>query len=400
MSLQGAGAAWAGIGVVSLTDGSASVVPGSTLTVGQTITTGSDGRAHFMLTDGSAVTIGPNSAVTVEKYAYQPDSKTGELTLGVRQGTIRIVGGAISKTAAIDVRTPASTITLRGIAAITVDPSGGANASLLHGSTLRVTSQGVAQTVSRSGSQIVVPAGGPPRAPVLASADQLTSVHALDRRPAVQAPTPTSQSVDTALARSGLGLHNSGVAATPPPIAVRSPPTTTRPPSQHVAATQARQQLVASQQSAAGIAPTPARPAAIAPPIASPPAIVAATAPPKAAGTTASAGILTPTGSNTFTGSTTIGSASLRSTTGTGTLTSTSANVTLVGVIGGTFMPRAGGTVTLTGTNAYSGGTTISAGRLQIGSVAFSSPSAPGATGSVNIIGSASPPKAAPVTKP
>ena len=160
------GPAWARSGVIAVTDGTTSAVQGADLQAGQRITTGADGRAHLMFVDGSAVTVGPNSALRIDSYAYDPASKTGAMALGVEQGMIRFVGGAISKTTDVRIATPSGMIGVRGgIAAVTVAEGGATTADFLHGSAMRVESQGITQTATRAGSQASMPAGDQARRP-------------------------------------------------------------------------------------------------------------------------------------------------------------------------------------------------------------------------------------------
>jgi hypothetical protein len=213
-----AGPALARIGVTSVADGATSVTQGTDLQAGQRINTGPDGRAHLMFLDGTAVTVGPNSALQIDKYSYDAASKTGAMSLNIEQGTIRFVGGAISKKTDVQIRTPSGTIGLRGgIAAIAVNADGRTRADFLHGSAMRVSAGGITQTATRSGSQINVVAGGQPSAPTVLAAGQLASIQSLDR--AFAAPQPTSRtatpSIDDALKKSGLGGANSGMPRQP-----------------------------------------------------------------------------------------------------------------------------------------------------------------------------------------
>lgn len=247
--------AWARIGVTSVTDGTTSVVQGTDLQAGQHITTGPDGRAHLLFVDGSAVTIGPNSALRIDSYSYDPASKTGAMTLDVQQGTIRFVGGAISKKADVQIRTPSSTIGLRGgIAAVSVSETGATNADFLHGNAMRVTAGGLTQTATRSGSQINVPAGGQPAIPTVLAPGQMTSIQSIDRAPSSNR-IPTSPT-DNALAKADLPRHNSGLALRQP-IDVRSVASLPRTTDQ-VQAVQSFQQQMSQLQASRLPAATPA----------------------------------------------------------------------------------------------------------------------------------------------
>jgi hypothetical protein len=305
--------AWARIGVTSVTDGTTSVAQGSDLQAGQRIITGADGRVHLMFLDGTAVTVGPNSVLQIGNFAYDPTTKTGAMTLDVQQGTVRFVGGAISKKADVQIRTPSSTIALRGgIAAVSVSESGATTADFLHGNAMRVSSQGVTETATRSGSQINVAAGAAPTRPALLAPGQLASVQSLDR-PAAGRRGP---SVDEAAARSELGKHNSGLALQPA-IAANTPATVPLKSTQQVQVVQTSQQLAISPAAAQLVAPAVAMPAPAAPPVQTTPVALPTpvtptpappAAPPKTGGGTqvAGSGTITLSGSSGFGGSGTI----------------------------------------------------------------------------------------------
>ncbi len=227
LALSLAGPAAARIGVTTASDGSVSVRQGGDLQTGQTVTTATDGRVHLMFVDGSAVTVGPSSALRIESYAFDPSTKSGQMTLVLDEGTIRFVGGAISKKSDVVVRTPAGTVGIRGgISAVDVH-NGVTTAEFLHGSAMRVTGQGVTQTATRSGSQITLATGAPPSRPTVIAPGQMVGFAPLERRQLASRPgTPaTSRSVDAALAAADLGRQNSD--RLPAPAITSGMPSTT-----------------------------------------------------------------------------------------------------------------------------------------------------------------------------
>jgi len=107
LALPGQGA-FARVGIASVVEGEPiGLPPGGTqrvLRVGidmnadEKVTTKADDRAHLVFLDGTSLTIGPDSEVTIDKYVYNPEKKTGEMALKVQRGMLRFVGGVISKT--------------------------------------------------------------------------------------------------------------------------------------------------------------------------------------------------------------------------------------------------------------------------------------------------------------
>ena len=132
------------------------------------VTTRSDDRAHFVFLDGSSLSVGPNSDLTIDKFVFDPDKNTGELAISTTRGTLRFVGGAISKKTDVEVKTPSATIGIRGgIVTVSVSNTGATNATFLYGQRMTVRGQSLTQVATRNGSQINVPPGGRPGPPVI-----------------------------------------------------------------------------------------------------------------------------------------------------------------------------------------------------------------------------------------
>jgi hypothetical protein len=112
------------IGVTQATDGEPRGRPpggvdrvlrvGTDVQANEIILTSDNDRAHLIFLDGTTLTVGPNAQLTIDKFVYDPDSKKGELAINASKGVFRLIGGRISKTAAITVTTPSSTMGIRG----------------------------------------------------------------------------------------------------------------------------------------------------------------------------------------------------------------------------------------------------------------------------------------------
>lgn len=322
------GPAWARIGVTSVTDGATSVTQGSDLQAGQRISTSADGRVHLMFLDGSALTLGPGSTVTIDSYSYDPSRRTGEMSISVARGTIRCVGGVISKTTDIEIRTPSSMIGLRGgIGTVSVSDSGATTANFLHGSAMRVTGLGTTVTATRTGSQITVAPGGHATRAVVLTAGQLVGLQSLDRGVG-RAGQPSM--IDEALAKSGLSQHNSGVVGQQAVLAQGQRVLTTGSAVQ-VEAVQNSQQLVTLERVAKSAAvPMAATPAPLGAAVQSPPTIPAAAPAPAVAPATPVATAAAPQAGS------------------------------------GTVVKAGAGTLTLSGTGTHTGATVISPGTLNL----------------------------------
>jgi hypothetical protein len=61
------------------------------------VTTNESDRAHLAFLDGSSLTVGPNAHLTIDRFVFDPSTKTGELAINASKGVLRPVGGKISK---------------------------------------------------------------------------------------------------------------------------------------------------------------------------------------------------------------------------------------------------------------------------------------------------------------
>jgi hypothetical protein len=172
-------AASARVGVTSATNGDPRGKPpaeaervlriGIDVQANELITTGANDRAHLVFLDGTSLTVGPDARIVIDKFVFDPATKTGDLAVTASKGVLRLVGGKISKKEPITVTTPASTIGVRGgITLIDVEPAK-TTSTFVFGYQMTVTGQGVTQTATRPGSQVVATLGAPPALPFLVS---------------------------------------------------------------------------------------------------------------------------------------------------------------------------------------------------------------------------------------
>ena len=66
--------------------------------------------AQLLFLDESALTIASNSDVVLDKFIYDPKTSKGEIALSLGAGVFRFVGGRISKTSMVRIKTPTATI--------------------------------------------------------------------------------------------------------------------------------------------------------------------------------------------------------------------------------------------------------------------------------------------------
>ncbi|WP_159080060.1 FecR domain-containing protein [Methyloceanibacter sp. wino2] len=100
---------------------SLSGVPNKQLNIGKSIfyneriETTAQGLVQVLLVDGSTFTVGPNSNLVIDKFVYDPNKKTGELVATFSKGSMRFIGGKLSKNAGgVKVNTPSGALAIRG----------------------------------------------------------------------------------------------------------------------------------------------------------------------------------------------------------------------------------------------------------------------------------------------
>ena len=81
-----------------------------------TLRTGERSRVQIMFTDNTLVSLGTATTMKIAEYRWQPDQKDGALKTRIKEGTFRVMGGALTKTAPQNFKTetPTATIGIRG----------------------------------------------------------------------------------------------------------------------------------------------------------------------------------------------------------------------------------------------------------------------------------------------
>lgn len=109
------------VGTVTRLQGSAStaqgaVTPGSPLTSGMVLTTGTGARAELSFSDGTLVVIGEHSRFAVESFAYDGPAQSGQARFRIDQGVFLVTTGAVAKLPGrpLSVTTPVASIGVRG----------------------------------------------------------------------------------------------------------------------------------------------------------------------------------------------------------------------------------------------------------------------------------------------
>ena len=122
-------------------------------------TGGGGGQVLFL--DQTSLTIAPNSEVVLDKYVYDPDSDSGEMTVTVLKGAMRFVGGRISKNSPATIKTSTATIGIRGGMG-NISVGDGAETVYMHvaGFSSTITSATETLTITREGGLATIGADG------------------------------------------------------------------------------------------------------------------------------------------------------------------------------------------------------------------------------------------------
>ena len=131
------------------------------------IQTSDGGVAQILFVDGTSLTVGPHSDLVIDRFAYNPETSTGELVGRLTRGVLRFVGGQVSKRGTVELSTPVAVIGVRGgIAVVAHDTADETSAFFLFGDRATVTGlgpgaqPGETRTITRAGYSTTVSANG------------------------------------------------------------------------------------------------------------------------------------------------------------------------------------------------------------------------------------------------
>ena len=130
------------------------------------IDTSADGNAQIAFNDSSSLNVGRNSSVTIDRFVYDPGGGVGQMSTNLARGALRFVGGQISHTEGVTIRTPTASVGIRGgIATMSLGP-GGALTVVSGAGHIHVQNGAGSQDIDVPGYQVVVTGpNSPPGAP-------------------------------------------------------------------------------------------------------------------------------------------------------------------------------------------------------------------------------------------
>ena len=99
--------------VIVVGDSNRGLKTGDTIFQNQHIRTGRDSAAQLLFRDETSLTMGPNSALVLDKAVYDPEKHVGEITVRATSGAFRFISGS-SPSTNYTINTPAGTVGIRG----------------------------------------------------------------------------------------------------------------------------------------------------------------------------------------------------------------------------------------------------------------------------------------------
>ena len=89
---------------------------GTRLQTSDIVKTGADGSVGITMDDDSLLSAGPNSALSLDAYAFDSTTNQGRLDTSLNKGTLSVISGRIAKQSqdAMTVRTPTAILGVRG----------------------------------------------------------------------------------------------------------------------------------------------------------------------------------------------------------------------------------------------------------------------------------------------
>ncbi len=118
-------AAAADIGQIKISKGSVTVLraaqslPGAVgvrLQASDVITTGADGSVGITMSDDSLLSAGPNSTLSLDRFAFDATTHRGQFDASLRKGSLSVISGRIAKQSpdAMTLYTPSAILRVRG----------------------------------------------------------------------------------------------------------------------------------------------------------------------------------------------------------------------------------------------------------------------------------------------
>jgi hypothetical protein len=90
--------------------------PGTRLEASDVVRTGANGSVGITMNDNALLSLGPNSVLALDAFAFDATTYQGRMDATLSKGTLAVVSGKLAKQSpdAVKVRTPATVLGVRG----------------------------------------------------------------------------------------------------------------------------------------------------------------------------------------------------------------------------------------------------------------------------------------------
>lgn len=190
------------------------VVLGANVVQDETIETDGGGLVQILLADGTTFTVGPNSSITIDRFVYDPNANTAQVSATIGRGVFRFIGGRTSKTeGGVQLNTPVGTVGIRGGMA-DLNFTGAGQIDLLFGNEVTLDGPNGSDRIFQPGYSIVFGSNGQPTVIKTPPGSANFIQQALAGRPGSSGGS-SQKPTDGKVAGSGVPGSNSG--SNPPP---------------------------------------------------------------------------------------------------------------------------------------------------------------------------------------
>ena len=131
------------------------LVAGSDVRVREVVRTGADSMAQLLFLDETSLSIGPQSEVTLDRFVYDPNRRTGNVVFNTGRGVFRFVSGS-QQPASYQIKTPVATIGVRGTVVDWISQIGKTIYIQVHGIGDYTLPNGQVITLDKPGSALIV----------------------------------------------------------------------------------------------------------------------------------------------------------------------------------------------------------------------------------------------------
>src|SRR5438067_5531598 len=90
------------------------LVIGANVVHKERVDTSNSGSTQIVFPDTSTLNVGKNSSIVIDEYVYDPNAGVGSMAASLTKGVMRFVGGQISHTSGVTIKTPTGTLGVRG----------------------------------------------------------------------------------------------------------------------------------------------------------------------------------------------------------------------------------------------------------------------------------------------